>query len=145
MWIETWSGIAEEGGCPVEDLTLSTCESCPGGPSSAADHLWQPAPCPAQSAGARPGFPGWYFFLNDSFGDAQKDLCRSNLLCLRTSLALVLLERTTCQNLQGQKSELPWPCTGAVKPARTCVLLRKEDSLEYFYMKSGGRGLGSSL
>ena len=72
------------------------------------------------------------FFLNDSFGDAQKDSCHSSLLRYRISLALVLLGRTTGQNLQGQKSELPWPCTGAVKPAGPCVLLRKEDSLEYF-------------
>lgn len=125
----------------MEDLTLPTCESCPGSPSSAAVGLRQPAPHPAQSAGARPGSPVRYFFRNDSFGDAQKDSRRSNLLRYKTSPVLVLPGRTACQNLQGQKSELPSPCTGAVKPAGPCVLLRKEDSLEYLYMKSGGGGL----
>jgi len=54
---------------------------------------------------------------------------------------LVLPGRTTCQNLQGQKSESPWPGTGAVKPVGPYVLLRKEDSLEDLYMRSGERRL----
>lgn len=84
------------------------------------------------------------FFLNVSFGDAQKDLCHSNMLCYRTSRALALPGMITCQNLKGQKSELSWSCRGPVKPAEPCVLLRKEDSLQYTDMTIGGQRLWSS-
>lgn len=96
------------------------------------------------SSGASLPFLAAGFFLNVSLGDAQKDLCHANMLCYRTSQALALPGMTAYQNLQGQKSELSWSCRGAVKPAELCVLLRKEDSLQYMDMTSGGQRLWSS-